>query len=85
MLKVNAYSDSRSLVENIYSTKIQKDKGLRVEIPCLRSPIDVGSVNRLYWVPSDKEVADCLTKLSARASDNLIKFLTIPYVPVTLE
>ena len=83
-LRVNAYTDSRSLVENVYSTKKQKDKGLRVEIPSLRSLIDVGSVNRLYWVPSDKEVADCSTKLSARASDNLIKFLTIPYVPVTL-
>ena len=83
-LKVNAHTDSRSLVENVYSTKIQKDKGLRVEIPGLRSLIDVGSVNRLYWVPSDREVANCLTKLSARASDNLIKFLTDPYVPVTL-
>ena len=83
-LKVNAYTDSRFLVENVYSSKIQKDKELRVEIPCLRSLIDVGSVNRIYWVPSDEEVADCLTKLSARASDNSIKFLTIPYVPDTL-
>ena len=46
-LKVNAYTDSRFLVENLYSTNIQKDKVLRVEIPCLRTLIDVGSFNRV--------------------------------------
>ena len=68
-------TDNRSLVDNVFSTKVQHDKRLRVEIAYLRTMVESGVISRLQWVPTNEQLADCLTKISNHAADDLIRYL----------
>ena len=67
-------TDNRSLVDNVFSTKVQHDKSLRVEIAYLRTMVESGVISRLQWVPTNEQLADCLTKISNHAADDLIRY-----------
>ena len=72
-IPIFALSDSRSLVETVYSTKVPNDKRLMVEIASLRELIENAEVRELRWVSSSLQLADALTKSSTGASENLLK------------
>ena len=64
-------SDNASLINAVYSSKTVTDKRLRVDLGYLKSFIDEKNMEKMIWVPSKLQLADCLTKNSKRASNNL--------------
>ena len=49
-IPIVAFTDSKSLFDNIYSTKIPQDKRLRVEIADLRSILTSKNNSKIHWV-----------------------------------
>ena len=81
-------TDNRSLVDNVFSTKVQHDKRLRIEIAYLRTMVESGVISRLQWVPTNEQLADCLTRY--RTTLLMILFATCmrsqrTYKPAVLE
>ena len=61
---VHCYTDSKSLIENVISTKIPSDRRLRVDVARLREMCNSGEVE-LHWVNGRDQIADSLTKRGA--------------------
>ena len=59
----------------VFSTKVQHDKRLRVEIAYLRTMVESGVISRLRWFPTNEQLAYCFTKISNHAADDLIRYL----------
>ena len=72
---VLAYCDNRSLVDSVYSTKSTSDKGLKIDIASIREMIIAGINRQVIWIPTQYQVADCLTKSRSSASDRLDQVL----------
>ena len=73
-IPVHAKTDSKSLWESLNNTKQCEEKLLRNTIAGIKELIDLGMVTRVDWVPTDKQLADCLTKAGlANKSDWLLK------------
>ena len=54
--------DNKSLVDAVYSTTNLEDKCLLLDICVLRDMLEKGLITSIQWVPSDMQLADCLTK-----------------------
>ena len=61
-LLVQAYTDNKSLEQNIRSTKQPKGKRLRVDLAEIRRMINEKEIGDLKWVESRRQLADGLTK-----------------------
>ena len=61
---VHCFTDSKSLVENLESTKVVSDKRLRVDVARLRQMVERKEVC-LHWVEGCDQIADSLTKRGA--------------------
>ena len=61
---IMCFTDNASLVESLASTKAVLDKRLRIDIAMLREMIDRGEI-KLRWIPTDHQLANCLTKRDA--------------------
>ena len=61
---IQCITDSKSLVENLKSTKAVSDKRLRVDVARLRQMIDRNEVC-LHWVEGCNQIADSLKKHGA--------------------
>lgn len=64
---VHCFTDSKSLVDNVESTKVVSDKRLRVDVARLRQMIGRNEVV-LHWVEGCNQIADSLTKRGASFS-----------------
>ena len=64
-LPIIAYTDNKSLHQNIYSTKQVHEKRLRVNIAEIQRMMSAGEVQVIEWLPSKLQLADCLTKRGA--------------------
>ena len=62
LLPIFVITDNVSLVEAVYSPKSVRDKRLRVDLGYLKNLIEEKCVKKLIWVPSQYQLADCLTK-----------------------
>ena len=60
-------SDSKSLKDTVHTTTVVEDKGLMIDLCCLREKIQ-GKLISVQWVPASKQLADCLTKSTASAA-----------------
>ena len=58
-------SDNRSLVDAIYSSTNLEDKCLLLDVCVLRDMVEKHLISVVHWVPSENELADCLTKQGA--------------------
>lgn len=74
VIQIISVTDNKSLVDTISSTKLISEKRLRMEISCIKEMIETKSVEKLLWVDSSKQLADCLTKNGA-SSHMLINIL----------
>ena len=74
-LPVNCYTDSKSLVDALHSTKSVEDKSLRISIAVLMDMMNSGEVTSVQWVESGEQLADCFTKAGA-SSVKLIKAIS---------
>jgi len=60
-------TDSKSLRDTAHTSTVVEDKGLMIDLCCLREMIQ-GKLITIEWVPASKQLADCLTKSTASAS-----------------
>ena len=76
-IPVYALIDSKSVWENLHSTKQCEEKLLRNTIASLKELIEVGYVNSINWVPTELQLADCLTKIGTESkSRSLMKLFS---------
>ena len=73
-VNVVIFCDNRNLVDSVHSTTNIEDKRLLIDVCVLRDMISLGEINRFSWVPTDLQIANCLTKQGAPAY-NLLKVL----------
>ena len=64
---VKCYVDNKSLVENLYSTKLVEDKQLRINIAVIRDMLERRDLSEVCWVQSARQIAIVLTKRGASA------------------
>ena len=63
-VNVTCKTDSKSLLDNLKTTKVNTDKRLRVDISRLKEMI-VEKEIKVEWIPAKKQLADALTKRGA--------------------
>ena len=64
-IKIESITDNKSLFEALYSSKVTEDKRLRVDIPALRERLGNGAIDKVRWIETLYQIADCLTKSGA--------------------
>ena len=74
-IPVKALTDSKSLWENLHNSRQCEEKILRCSIAAMKEFIELGIVTDVHWVPTEKQLADCLTKSGKRA-DWLLRVAT---------
>ena len=62
---ITAYVDSQSLYNSVYSTKLVDDKRLRIDIAALQQLCAEQKIYQIKWCPSEKMLANALTKHGA--------------------
>ena len=67
-LPVTAYVDNKSLWESIHSTRQCEEKLLRNSVAGMKEQLQLGEVRNIEWVPTNEQLADCLTKKGKRAN-----------------
>ena len=63
--------DNKSLVEALYSNKQVEGKRLRVEVNILKEMINRKEILQVKWIPTNLQLANCLTKGGASAKSLL--------------
>ena len=72
-LPVIAKTDSKSLWDSLHNTKQCEEKMLRNTIANIKEMMHLGILLSVDWVPTTKQLADCLTKAgSANKADWLL-------------
>ena len=65
---IECYIDSQSLYNAANSTTSLTDRRLRVDVAIIREMLQKSEIQKLVWVPSGSQLADCLTKKGASSS-----------------
>ena len=65
---IHCYSDNKSLIDSIHSTKTLKEKRLKVDVCIIREMLEKKEIESIKWCPSENQLADCLTKASASST-----------------
>ena len=63
-IKVICHTDSKSLVDHMETTNVITDHRLRIDIARLKEMVSIREV-QMKWVPTEKNLADALTKNGA--------------------
>ena len=74
LLPIICYTDSKQLYDATYSLRSIEDKRLRIDIAVIREMLGKKEINKIIRIPSEEQLADCLTKLGA-SSSKLIRLL----------
>ena len=61
-LNIRAFSDSASLVESIYSTKLVDEGNMRASVHRIKDYVDHQDIASITWVTTHEMLADSLTK-----------------------
>ena len=64
-IKTMLYCDNKSLVNSVYSSTNIEDKRLRIDICVLRDMLSQKELTDIVWVPSNLQIANCMTKNGA--------------------
>ena len=81
-LPIEAYADDKNLIDALKSTKFVTDKRLPIDISSVEEMISNIQIKKVEWIPTDKQLANCLTKQEF-TSDELL--LTLPNGKLTME
>ena len=68
LFPIHCYTDSKSLLESVHSTKTLKEKRLKVDVCVIREMLEKKEIESINWCPSNRQLADCLTKSSASST-----------------
>ena len=74
LFPINCYTDNKSLLDSVYSTKTLKEKRLKIDVCIIREMLEKKEIESINWCSSDKQLADCLTKATS-SSHKLINVL----------
>ena len=66
-IPVQAFTDSKSLWESLHNSRQCEEKLLRNSIAALKELISMKMINDVQWVPTNLQLADCLTKKGKKA------------------
>ena len=66
-IPVEAFTDSKSLWESLNNSRQCEEKMLRNCIANMKQMKQLGLVDTVEWVPTDKQLADCMTKANKKA------------------
>ena len=66
-IPVEAMTDNKSLWESIHNTKQCEEKILRNSIAGMKELVELNMVKSITWVPTIKQLADCMTKKGVKA------------------
>jgi hypothetical protein len=61
-MPVTAKTDSKSLWESLHNSRQCEEKLLRNTIAGIKELLELKMVDSVDWVPTDYQLADCLTK-----------------------
>jgi hypothetical protein len=64
-LPIRMRCDNNSLVQAVHSTNTIQDKRLQMDISLIREMIEKSELGLVEWVPTEHQLADCLTKKGA--------------------
>ena len=62
LVAIVGYTDNESLYKNIHSTTMADEFRLRIDLGMIKEMLEKRELLQLNWVPSHKQLADCLTK-----------------------
>ena len=65
------------LYDAVHSTTQILDKRLRIKMAILREMVDRGEIAEISWIPTDKQIADSLTKKGV-PSFKILQFISEP-------
>ena len=68
------YCDNRNLVDCVKSSTSIEDKRLLIDIAVLRDMLSQKEISEIIWIPTDKQLSNCLTKQGA-SSQSLVHVL----------
>ena len=68
LFSIHCYTDSKSLIGSVHSTKTLKAKRLKVDVCVIRKLLEKKEIESINWCPSNRQLADCLTKSSASST-----------------
>ena len=68
LLPIRCYTDSKQLYDSTYSLRSIEDKRLRIDIAVIREMLGKKEIDKIIKIPSEEQLADCLTKLGASSS-----------------
>ena len=68
---ITAYTDNKSVIEAVFSTKLVDDKCLRVDIAAIQEFIETNDINKIKWSAGDNQLANCMTKQGASGNQLL--------------
>ena len=68
LFPIHCYTDSKLLLESVHSTKTLKEKRLKVDVCVIREMLEKKEIESINWCPSNRQLADCLTKSSASST-----------------
>ena len=66
---IECFTDSASLVESIRSTKQVDEGSMRLHVERIKDHLQSQNVEKVIWIPTDKMLADPLTKLKADSAN----------------
>ena len=81
-LKIFAITDNYSLYSALPSGKSVEEKRLRIEISAIKELCDSGDLEKIFWVSTNEQIADCLTKKTGN-SESLWRVLRSNYVDLS--
>jgi len=66
---IHSFTDSASLVESVRSTKQVDEGSMRLHVERIKDHLLSQNIESITWIPTDKMLADPLTKLKADATN----------------
>ena len=55
---ITAYTDNKSVIEAVFSTKLVDDKRLRVDIAAIQEFLETNDINKIKWCAGDNQLAN---------------------------
>ena len=74
LFPIYCYTDNKSILDTINSTKVLTEKRLKVDVCIIREMTEKQDVKSVSWCDSSSQLADCLTKVGA-SSEKLLHVL----------
>ena len=71
---IHCFTDSKSLLDPVHSTKTLKEKRLKVDVCIIREMLEKNEISSTNWCASEKQLADCLTKATSSPTKQISVF-----------